>query len=182
MRRMKLSMPSPAMLVAILALVVATGGTATAAVVITGKQIKNSSISGKDVKNKSLTPTDFRGTVRGAEGPQGAQGALGPQGPRGDTGAAGSAAAYGSVSAAGALSDSKGINSVTLNGGIFCIDAAVPVNNIVGTMDFDNAFVEAQLIVDTGTAGGCPAGTDAFAVPYRDGVGSTPQAFMFLIN
>jgi hypothetical protein len=82
---------SPSMIVAMLALFVALGGTAIAAgnALITGKQIKNSSITGADVKNKSLTPKDFKGSVRGlrglrgAVGPQGAQGAQGAQGPAG---------------------------------------------------------------------------------------------------
>ena len=88
---------SPSMIVAMLALFVAMGGTAIAAssALITGKQIKNSSITGVDVKNKSLTPKDFRGSVRGprgaagVQGPQGAQGPQGSQGPQGVQGAAG---------------------------------------------------------------------------------------------
>jgi len=76
------------MIVAMLALFVAMGGTAIAAssILITGKQIKNSSITGADVKNKSLTPKDFRGSVRGARG---AAGPSGPPGPNGATGAPG---------------------------------------------------------------------------------------------
>lgn len=185
MRRLKLSLPSPAMMVAILALVVATGGSATAAVMISGKQIKNSSVTGKDVKNKSLTKADIRGAVRGAPGPRGPQGPSAPhggQGPKGDPGVAGSAAAYGTVSAAGALSNSKGIVSVTFAEGTYCIDAAVPVNNIVGTLDFDNADAAGELLMDTGTASGCPADTDAYAVAYSDMGAPTAQDFMFVIN
>jgi hypothetical protein len=88
------------MIVAMLALFVAMGGTAIAAssALITGKQIKNNSITGADVKNKSLTPRDFRGSVRGprglrgpagATGATGAQGAQGAQGPQGGQGAQG---------------------------------------------------------------------------------------------
>jgi hypothetical protein len=92
-----LARQSPSMIVAMLALFVAMGGTAIAAssALITGKQIKNSSITGADVKNKSLTPKDFRGSVRGARGavgpagPQGAQGAQGPAGPQGPQGSQG---------------------------------------------------------------------------------------------
>jgi hypothetical protein len=81
----RLARQSPSMIVAMLALFVAMGGTAIAAssALITGKQIKNSSITGADVKNKSLTPKDFRGSVRGARGPigpTGPQGAVGPPG------------------------------------------------------------------------------------------------------
>jgi hypothetical protein len=90
----RLARQSPSMIVAMLALFVAMGGTAIAAssALITGKQIKNSSITGADVKNKSLTPKDFRGSVRGARGPAGPAGAIGPagaQGLKGDTGAQG---------------------------------------------------------------------------------------------
>ena len=82
------------MIVAMLALFLAMGGTAIAAssALITGKQIKNSSITGADVKNKSLTPKDFRGSVRGprgAAGPAGPTGAAGAQGAQGVQGVQG---------------------------------------------------------------------------------------------
>lgn len=83
--------------VAYLALFVALGGTSfAAATVITGKNVKNSSLTGADVKDSSLTggdvknnslrPADFSGSVQGPQGPQGRQG---PQGPKGETGAKG---------------------------------------------------------------------------------------------
>ena len=82
---------SPSMIVAMLALFVAMGGTAIAAgnALITGKQIANSSITGADVKNKSLTAKDFKGSVRGARGPTGSPGPVGPQGPAGPQGPSG---------------------------------------------------------------------------------------------
>jgi hypothetical protein len=46
--------PSPAMIVALVALFMAMGGSAYA-LVITGKSIRNGSITGKDIKNRSLT-------------------------------------------------------------------------------------------------------------------------------
>ncbi len=46
--------PSPAMIVALVALFMAMGGSAYA-LVITGKSIRNGSITGKDVKNRTLT-------------------------------------------------------------------------------------------------------------------------------
>ena len=87
----RLARQSPAMIVALLALFMAMGGTAIAAgnALITGRQIKNSSITGADVKNKSLTPKDFKGSVRGARGPAGSPGPVGPQGPAGAPGAQG---------------------------------------------------------------------------------------------
>ena len=46
--------PSPAMIVALVALFMAMGGSAYA-LVITGKSIRNGTITGKDVKNRTLT-------------------------------------------------------------------------------------------------------------------------------
>jgi hypothetical protein len=54
----KLSLPSPAMVVALAALFVALGGSAYA-LTITGGQIKNGSITGVDIKNRSLRGTKF---------------------------------------------------------------------------------------------------------------------------
>ena len=48
------------MAVAILALVVALSSSATAALMITGAQVKNGTIAGKDIKNKSVTAKDLR--------------------------------------------------------------------------------------------------------------------------
>ena len=80
--------------VAYLALFAALGGTAYAAVTVTGKNIKNGTITGKDVKNRSLgtsklTPTAVSSLIgeRGPAGPQGrGRGARGPAGPIGQTG------------------------------------------------------------------------------------------------
>src|SRR4051794_16872774 len=50
--------PSPALIVAIVALVVACAGSATAATLITGRQIRNGSVTGIDVKDRSLRGKD----------------------------------------------------------------------------------------------------------------------------
>jgi hypothetical protein len=52
-------LPSPAMVVAVAALVMSLGGSAYA-LVVTGKQIRNGSVTAKDVRNRSLTGTDVR--------------------------------------------------------------------------------------------------------------------------
>jgi hypothetical protein len=85
---LRLLRQSPAMVVAMLALFVALTGTAvaTTSALITGNQIRNSSITGLDVKNKSLTPRDFRGSVRGPRGLRGLTGATGAKGDKGDKG------------------------------------------------------------------------------------------------
>jgi len=84
------------MVIACLALSIALGGTASAAVLITGKQVKDGSIAGRDVKNASLGKNKLSATAlssltgergpAGPQGPKGDPGQQGPQGPKGDTG------------------------------------------------------------------------------------------------
>ncbi len=117
--------PSPAMVVALVALLFATAGTATAAkTLLTGKDIKDRSLSNKDLRKGTISSTEIRkGTIRldrlskgtrrslegntgpagpagaaGAPGVPGAQGAAGPQGPAGPQGATGPAGPAGGVS------------------------------------------------------------------------------------
>lgn len=90
--------PSPAMGVALLALVVASGGSAYAAATIGSSDIRNGSILSEDVRNDSLTTFDIEngtllrrdfadGTLlRGPAGPQGIQGPKGIKGDLGNTG------------------------------------------------------------------------------------------------
>ena len=54
--------------IAVLALMVAATGAGYAALVVTGKEVKNSSLTGKDVKNSSVTGKDLKdSTVTGAD-------------------------------------------------------------------------------------------------------------------
>ncbi len=60
--------PTYADVVSTLCLVMLLGGTAYAAVQVTGKDVKNSSLTGKDVKDKSLKGADLKdGSVTGAD-------------------------------------------------------------------------------------------------------------------
>jgi hypothetical protein len=106
--RKKLPRPSPALIVSLVALSVALGGTSYAAMVLPAnsvgaKQIKKSAVSSAKVKNASLLAADFKSGqlpagpqgAKGDTGPAGAHGAkgdpgpAGPQGPKGDPGADG---------------------------------------------------------------------------------------------
>src|SRR5689334_11335703 len=87
--------PSPAMIVACLALLIALSGTGIAAVTaalprnsVGPLQLRNNAVTGPKVKNGSLTRADLAaGTLlRGATGLQGPPGAQGPQGLKGDKG------------------------------------------------------------------------------------------------
>src|SRR5206468_13100730 len=55
MRRLSRYRPSPAMVVALIALFVAMGGSASALVVITSSNIKNGTIRGKDIHKRTIT-------------------------------------------------------------------------------------------------------------------------------
>jgi hypothetical protein len=73
--------------VAYLALFVALGGSAYAAVTVTGKNIKDATITGRDIKNQSVGTNKLSAaTVRALAGERGP---AGPQGPAGDRGPAG---------------------------------------------------------------------------------------------
>jgi len=94
MRRPQLS-PQPGTVIAIAALFLALSGSAGAATLISGKQIRNGTITGADVKRGSLPAEDLspkaRRLLKGVTGPAGAQGAAGATGPAGPAGPAGAA-------------------------------------------------------------------------------------------
>ena len=79
--------------VAYLALFAALGGSAYAAVTVTGKNIKDGTITGRDVKNRSLGTSKLTATA--VSSLVGRQGPAGPQGPKGDTGLKGDTGATG---------------------------------------------------------------------------------------
>jgi hypothetical protein len=113
--KLKLRRPSPAMVVACLALFVASTGTGIAAkhyLITSTKQIKPSVLKqlrgAKGPAGQSVTgltgPQGSKGDT-GATGAAGATGAQGAQGPKGDTGATGAAGATGAQGAQGPKGD-----------------------------------------------------------------------------
>jgi hypothetical protein len=110
--------PSPAAVLAVIALGVALAVPASSSVdrLITGADVKNRSLSGVDVKKNSLTGAEVKnGSLQAADlsksaraafskpGPAGPQGASGPQVPAGPQGPAGSDASIVGVAAGGDL-------------------------------------------------------------------------------
>ena len=100
--------PSPALVVSVIALIVALGGTSYAAIKLPAnsvgtKQIKKDAVTTAKVKDGSLQMADFRAGqipagAAGATGPKGdtgATGATGAAGPKGDTGTTGDKGAHG---------------------------------------------------------------------------------------
>jgi hypothetical protein len=57
---LKRVIPSPSMLVALAALFVALGGSAYAAIVVTGHNIRNGTVEGSDIKNGALASRDMK--------------------------------------------------------------------------------------------------------------------------
>ena len=78
----------PATIIAILALFVAVGGTATAASgLINGAKLKNNSVAGKKLKNKTVTKNKLAPkTIKALKGKQGPKGEQGPKGQPGKDG------------------------------------------------------------------------------------------------
>jgi hypothetical protein len=108
MRNLLRRRPSPAMVVACVALLVALGGTSVAAVdqlarnsvgpaqlqfgAVTGPKIRANAVTSAKVRNRSLLRADFApgqlpAGPTGPQGPAGPQGAAGPAGPAGVVGA-----------------------------------------------------------------------------------------------
>lgn len=95
--RRRLPAPSPALALGFVALLGAgLTQTSWAAALITGDDIRNSSVTGKDIKDGSIGPSDLSRSAReallsatGPAGPTGATGFRGAAGPAGPAGAAG---------------------------------------------------------------------------------------------
>jgi hypothetical protein len=90
---MRIRRPSPAMVVACIALVLALGGTGYAAIKLPknsvgSAQIKKNAVTSIKVKNGSLTKSDFKAgqLPAGAKGDPGAPGVKGDKGDKGDQG------------------------------------------------------------------------------------------------
>ncbi len=103
MRRVMSLRPSPAMVVAFIALLAALGTSAYAQLTIPrnsvgNPQLKRNAVTSSKVRNGSLLRRDFR---RG-QLPRGPRGFTGPQGPAGERGPAGPAGAAGPAGPAGA--------------------------------------------------------------------------------
>jgi hypothetical protein len=142
-------LPSPALLVACVALLVALGGVSYAAGVlpknsvgtvqlkkkaVTGAKLRTSAVTGAKVKDGTLMAADFKAGQLPA----------GPQGPKGDPGIQGlpgTARAYARVADSGQFTRSKNVAAVTHpNEGVYCITLAAGIDpsetGVVATPDF----------------------------------------------
>jgi Collagen triple helix repeat (20 copies) len=151
MRRLVSHRPSPAMVVAFIALLAALGSSAYAQLTIPrnsvgNPQLKRNAVTSSKVRNGSLLRRDFRAgqLPAGPRGPQGPQGPQGPEGPRGLTGERGPVGERGPAGPPG----QPGATNVTVT---------------VGTTGMGNSIAT------------CPVGTRATG---GGGVVTTPAAFL----
>jgi hypothetical protein len=107
-RRVRIGRPSPAMVVAMVALFVALSGGAYAAIKLPkasvgARELRDNSVTSVKVKDHSLLVRDFKAgqLPAGAQGPGGQPGPNGAQGPKGATGAQGPTGATGATGATG---------------------------------------------------------------------------------
>ena len=84
--KLRKRLPSPALTVSVMALIVALGGTSYAAAMIGSRDIEDNSVRSRDVRDDTLRKKDFRFDPTGKQGPAGPPGPVGPQGPGGDDG------------------------------------------------------------------------------------------------
>jgi hypothetical protein len=155
MSRLRHLKPSGSMLVALLALVMATTGSAVAASLITTKQIKDGTIQKKDLAKKTIAGLTGKTGPAGPTGPagqpgtpgvKGDAGGTGPTGPKGDKGATGdpgSALGYARIQANGTLVTAASKNVTAANvykgvgaSGVYCFKGLTYTpQNVVVTPD-----------------------------------------------
>jgi hypothetical protein len=171
--------PSPAMTIAVVALLAALSGSAVAASLVTSAQIKDGTIQTKDISKKAQAALKGKASVTGAQGAQGGPGPTGPAGPKGDKGdpglngtngvdgAAGTAKAYALIFADGSVvpGRSKNVTAVNKVGlGDYCVTVAGANSQDEGAVaapDWATDSTQAQAITHVefrSSSNGCGAG------------------------
>ncbi len=145
MRQRLSSLFSPALFVALLALVISLSSASVAAVMINGNQIKKNTVASAQIKNKTIKRKDISAKARqqlkgqsgpagaagvdgapGSTGPRGLMGAVGPTGPKGDPGATGPQGPIGATGPAGITNAYKKFdNNITTYGSTTTTSATV---------------------------------------------------------
>jgi len=157
-RRLLSRRPSPAMVVACLALLVALGGSSFAAVsqlgrnsvgtlqlrngAVTNPKLRNNAVTSAKVANRSLLRSDFAPGQLPA-GPTGPQGPAGPAGAAGAAGPAGPAGVIGTItvrSATQSVSGTPGENGayITREATALCSSGELAISGGTGWSDSDN--------------------------------------------
>lgn len=129
------------MVVAVIALFVALGGSSYAALKIGTKDLKNSSVTSAKIKDGTIGSRDIgrrtRGALRGAKGDKGDPGR---NGTAGGAGAPGTALAFALVNGDGTVdaAHSKGVSNANVSHprtGVYCFSFGFPVRNVTATSE-----------------------------------------------
>ena len=145
--------PSPALVLASVALVLALAGTGYAATAlptnsVSATQLKRNSVASAEVRDRSLTQKDFRDPLRGAKGPTGPAGATGATGVAGARGADGAKGRDRDRGRAAAAADAPGpytFTATTEATGAYVVGQQVPSSAVVVTASLDAALTRATV-------------------------------------
>lgn len=173
--------------VAYLALFAALGGSAYAAVTVTGKQIKDGTVTGKDVKNRSLGAAKLSAGAlgslageRGPAGPQGAPGAKGEPGKQGPIGPAGVPGPQGPTGIAGLeyrVSSGKSVpKDQTIGDQVNCTSGKVALGG--GVAQFPSG---APMRVVSSAPGGVNGTSTGWSVQVLNQGGAAFSAFAWVV-
>jgi hypothetical protein len=181
--------PSAALVVAVIALIVALGGTSYAAFTL-----PKNSVGTKQLSNSAVTLAKIsrsaRASLTGSKGSPGAPGLPGPPGAPGAPGAPGSAIAYAHVLSDGTLdvANSKNVTAASLDpaGPYYCLTVAGTVHNVMVTPGAAPAIAGSQaasVYVDLSHFATCPAGTNVRVyMEKQDLTGEAQWPFYIAIN
>ncbi len=200
---------SPSLVLSVLALFVALGGTGYAisklpANSVGTKQVKKNAINSSKVKNRSLLAKDFKAGQlpagkRGETGQTGPTGATGASGEAGDKGDPGSALAYAYVEDLGGPdvnvvpAKSKGLDSSMVSRpdtGVYCFELSSlgTVRNVAATAESSfnsvadsDKTASAQLLTDSDFGLGCPTDSDMVVV-IRDQSAAAASNWFFYVT
>jgi hypothetical protein len=150
---------TPSLVIAVVALVLAcTGGAAAATKLITGTQIKDSSLTGADIKNTSLGGDDLRSESIGpsklslsVQDMLEKAGSPGPAGPAGPAGAAGPAGPAGPAGTASVTRTVSAHQSLPPGGFTSSMRADCPAGMVVVGTGFNTGIGNADFVLSYGT-------------------------------
>jgi hypothetical protein len=172
--------PSPALVIAMIALFVALSGTGYAAF-----KLPRNSVTSINVKDRSLLSKDFKlGQIpRGAVGPAGPAGPAGAAGPAGPAGPSGAAKAYARILAGGDVDDprARGIPDAAVSHpatGVYCIDIEGGALNVIATIDSSTSGdVAASVLLNV-----CAVGKEVEVKTFDNAGAAADKPFYVLVN
>ena len=182
MQKLRLRAPSPALVIALIALFVALGGTSYAAITLPknsvgSKQLKKNAVTGLKIKNGAVTASKINThglTVPNATNATSATNATNATNAE--------PVAFAHVSSTGVVdsANSKGVTGATIYGtSLYCLTGiTTTVRGGQATVDYNNAAEEFAQFGLGDDSGHCPAGTKAFVWTVQ---GTTATAAGFFV-